>query len=247
MSICLIIRNENKYLREWLTHHLPIADHIYIYDNGDKENVSDIIESMSVSSRHKITVIPYNEGYEHIQEQAYNHFLKYYKNETIWAAFTDSDEFIEIDCDKTLHEVLKEMNYYNELRMYWTEYGANGRLHYEDEPVQKRFKCMENQRQCRCLYKSFIKVSKVVCMVSHFAAFDRQNNIIYEDKKKNMFHIDHYYTKSFEEWKEKMARGSSNPRCLKNFNEFFAYNPDMAYLKSPETDLHGQSYNAGRP
>lgn len=247
-SLCLIIRDENKYLEEWLMHHLPLTDHIFIYDNGAKENVSDVTSSLPDPDQLKITVISFKDGYEHIQEEAYNHFLDNCGKKTVWCAFIDSDEFISVDCNKTICEILSEKDRYNEIRMYWVEYGADGRIKYDSRPVQKRFRIPAKGADTRIrMYKSFIKTEKAERIISHFPAFDPKDRLCYNDDRMELFHIDHYYTKSFEEWKEKMARGSSNPRCLKNFNEFFAYNPDMAYLKSPETDLHGQSYNAGRP
>ena len=83
-SLCLIIRDENKYLKEWLMHHLPLTDHIYIYDNGAKEDASDITSTLPKPVQSKITVIPYKDGYEHIQEEAYKHFLENHGSEKIW-------------------------------------------------------------------------------------------------------------------------------------------------------------------
>lgn len=247
-SLCLIIRDENKYLKEWLIHHLPLTDHIFLYDNGARENVSVITKSLPEPAQSKITVIPFKNGYEHIQEEAYNHFLDNYGRKTVWCAFIDSDEFITIDCKKTIHEILSEKSQYSEVRMFWVEYGADGRVNYDSRPVQERFQTPAEGADMRIrMYKSFIKTEKTKRMVSHFPIFDLKDRLCYIDDKMEFFHIKHYYTKSFEEWKEKMARGSANPRCLKKFDEFFSYNPDMAYLKNQRTDLPGQSYNAGHP
>ena len=246
-SLCLIIRDENKYLKEWLMHHLPLTDHIYIYDNGAKEDASDITSTLPKPVQSKITVIPYKDGYEHIQEEAYNHFLENHGSETNWCAFIDSDEFISVDCSKTIQKILAEKERFNEVRMYWVEYGADGRVHYDSRPVQERFQTPAKGDGVRIrMYKSFIKTSKAQRMISHFPVFNPEDRLCCRDDKMELFHIRHYYTKSFEEWKEKMHRGSSNPHCLKNFDEFFAYNPDMAYLKDKENSFHNQTYNAGR-
>lgn len=39
--------------------------------------------------------------------------------------------------------------------------------------------------------------------------------------------IDHYFTISLEEWQEKAARGSCDPRVKRNYDEFYLYNPDL--------------------
>ena len=81
--ICLLIRDENRYLNEWLLHHLPITDHIYIYDNGIKEQVSTATSKLPKQDQSRITVIPYKNRYSHVQEEAYNHFLTHYGRETV--------------------------------------------------------------------------------------------------------------------------------------------------------------------
>lgn len=43
--------------------------------------------------------------------------------------------------------------------------------------------------------------------------------------------INHYMTRSYQDWVEKMLRGSSDPVFKRKFNTFFGYNPDMKYLK----------------
>lgn len=47
--------------------------------------------------------------------------------------------------------------------------------------------------------------------------------------------IDHYYTKSWEEWCWKIKeRGGADPNYHKALREFFYYNPDMKYLDTGE-------------
>ena len=43
--------------------------------------------------------------------------------------------------------------------------------------------------------------------------------------------IDHYYTKSYEEWIEKMARGRCDPYYSRKYDEFFIFNPDMEFCR----------------
>ena len=44
ISICLLTKDENKYLKEWVQYHLSIGiDHFYIYDNNSDQSVRDTI------------------------------------------------------------------------------------------------------------------------------------------------------------------------------------------------------------
>ena len=70
-TICLLAKNENDYINEWLSWHLNINfDHIYIYDND-----SDI--SIRESIKHEYldycTIIDWgNDKYKHdMQIEAY--------------------------------------------------------------------------------------------------------------------------------------------------------------------------------
>jgi hypothetical protein len=47
-------------------------------------------------------------------------------------------------------------------------------------------------------------------------------------------YINHYYTKSYEEWLWKINRGTCDSRCAKKYKEFFWYNPDLQYLYNEE-------------
>lgn len=39
--------------------------------------------------------------------------------------------------------------------------------------------------------------------------------------------IDHYYTKSYEEWMKKISRGTCDPYFCRKYQEFFKHNPDL--------------------
>lgn len=43
--------------------------------------------------------------------------------------------------------------------------------------------------------------------------------------------VDHYYTKSYEEWLNKIKRGSCDPYYSRKYDEFFEYNPEMEYCR----------------
>ncbi len=43
--------------------------------------------------------------------------------------------------------------------------------------------------------------------------------------------VDHYYTKSYEEWLEKLKRGSCDSNFFRKYEHFFMYNPDMEYCR----------------
>ncbi len=245
-AIVLLIKDENRYLKEWLDWHLALGfDHIYIYDNGSKEKAASIVSCYPCEKQDRITIINWNGIYKNIQEDAYNHFLQKFKQEVRWVIFLDSDEFFrfEIKCNN-VNDFLKSYEDYTEIYGYMESHNANGKISYEDKPVRERFtevtKCDE-----LIYYKNFIQANRIDSMVRHYAHYSPEYHLTYknENNNKDLFVIEHYYTKSWEEWKEKIeTRGCCDPKYLRNLVEFFEYNPDMKFLDTGENTV--QKYQA---
>ncbi|MCL2798226.1 MAG: hypothetical protein FWD58_09280, partial [Firmicutes bacterium] len=51
------------------------------------------------------------------------------------------------------------------------------------------------------------------------------------DAPDNRICVDHYYTKSHEEWMEKISRGACDPNYIRRYDEFFQFNPDLAQYR----------------
>lgn len=243
-SVCLLIRDENQYLEEWIKWHIGIGvDHIYIYDNGIYQNVNDIVDTLSENIKDKITVINWQGKFEDCQGDCYNHFLEYYGHETRWVNFIDSDEFIRITSKdyKNINELLSNFEDYTIVFGKILEYTANGQETKTDLPVRERFTetTLVNDGVYR---KDWIQPFRIDYMYIHYPRYSQRGNYVYnnENENKDLFIVDHYYTKSWEEWCVKINRGSATPKLLKSKSEFFLYNPDMTYLKCEE---QVQNYN----
>lgn len=87
-AVILVIKDENRYLREWLDWHLALGfQHVYIYDNGEEDNVLDVVNTYGEEVREKITAIDWRGHHRHIQEDAYTHFMDNYKADVRWGLF----------------------------------------------------------------------------------------------------------------------------------------------------------------
>lgn len=241
-AVVMVVKNENRYLREWIEWHLALGfAHIYLYDNGNLEKVTDVIHELSEDMQQKITVIDWKESYENLQEEAYNHFLEQYKKDVRWGVFIDSDEFVRITNGmQDVNVLLESMEDYTEVYGSFVEYNANGQETYIDAPVRERF--TRTTDVCSALYhKNFIQVNHIDNFKRHYANYNPKKYFVFrnEEDNKDMFVIDHYYTKSWEEWQQKIKRGSSDPGYRKQLEEFFVYNPDMKYLDRGEDVVQG--------
>ena len=101
-AVILLIKDENRYLKEWLDWHLNLGfEHVYIYDNGEKDHVQEIVDLYAMEVQQKITVIDWTGHHTHIQQDAYNHFLSNHKKDVRWGLFIDSDEFLRFTDGET--------------------------------------------------------------------------------------------------------------------------------------------------
>lgn len=129
-SVCLLIKDENDFLEEWLDNYWDIGvEHFYIYDNNSKfpvkETIAKIKDGFYVD---KCDVILFTE-YNHMQYDCYRNCLINYGQESRWIGFLDTDEFVEFtDGTTDIKQFLKEFE--NDLAVWipWETYGANGHV-----------------------------------------------------------------------------------------------------------------------
>lgn len=255
-SICLLIKDENEYLIEWIKWHLNIGiEHFYIYDNGSEIPVSETIKELSKEESKKITVVDWSGSHEHMQHDCYNHCLNMYGEESTWIAFLDSDEFFRLTGDVVdINTLLADYEDYGSFYTHWLMYNANGKEVKEDLPVRERFTALTNDRDESSFGKLFVKPTRVKKMFTHHAILRKGSETVDEKycalmeelckPSYNRIVIDHYYTKSYEEWIKKMERGSCDPDYRRKYDEFFRFNPDMVYLYD-ENFQSEQTYEEG--
>jgi len=238
--IVTIARDENLYINEWVRHHIDLGfDQIFVYDNYSDPPLQNEIDKLPDEYRRKV-IVEMQEIMENPQVDAYGKGLNHYMESADWIAFIDVDEFITVPSGD-LEETLQRYNRpsVGAVVMGWQFYNANGQEKYEDKPVQERF-TQSCKHYDRCCGKSIVRPSYIAYPGVHYPLLldgylVEENNIglvhcRFEATYEHIY-IKHYYTKSYEEWIWKLQRGSCDSRCLKKYDEFFLYNPDLLYMK----------------
>jgi len=235
--IVAVARDENVYINEWVKHHLDLGfDEIRIYDNHSKIPLQTEIDKLPMAYKSRVAVevepISYNP-----QISSYQKALEYYKGKAEWLVYIDIDEFFVIE--KPLKEILNRRENIGALFICWQFYNANGQEKFLDKPVRERF-----TRKCdmldNCKGKSIVRPESVLAVGVHYPILFNKyvmvnsNNIACHNAAVSPvfadIYINHYYTKSYEEWTWKLYRGTCDSRCMKKYKEFFWYNPDLQYL-----------------
>lgn len=241
-SLCLIIRDENEYLEEWLRWHIGQGvEHFYIYDHGSKWPVREQVKELGEEISSKVTVIDWSGSHSDAQPDAYNDCLVRFRGESRWIGFVDTDEQIEVKSGQTLPQFLKKYEEYAGVFAVWVTYGACGQVKKRPGSLRERFTVPNHQ----CPWndtagKVIVQPIYMLRMVIHngktkdgFVIVDEHENTVNDysmtsqHPTKDFIVVNHYYTKSYEEWLNKLKRGTAHANYHRKYSEFFYINPDM--------------------
>ncbi len=216
LSLCLIIKDENQYLKEWLDYHILLGvDHFWIYDNESSEPVA---RSISEYIKNEWVTVNSIHG-KGMQLHAYDHCIQTYGNLSKWIGFIDTDEFIVPKKTKNIPEYLIDFESFGGLALSSIFFGADGN---KDRPlcgqVAGYLARSTDDFSMNRLIKSIIQPDKVVFPISPHHFMYREGNFCVNENKDRVdsqffpcnvksVQLNHYFTRSMAEWKEKMSRG----------------------------------------
>lgn len=246
LSIVAIAKNEGEYIKEWVEYHLQRGvDRIYIYDNDSTDNMHDILTPYIQDGR---VIYTFFSGKAR-QLDAYNDAIAKYRHATKYMAFIDCDEFLcPENPTSTLLEVVESLSRKRRcggVAVNWRMYGSSG--------FEKRQKglLIENY-----LYRGDYKAKGSDCVKTianprlikrydhvHYPTYYRGFFNINEDGKRldgwsnscgdtKMIRINHYFTKSKEEWIERRSRGkadTTNDLDKRTLEEFYEHDHNDVY------------------
>lgn len=215
MNVALvgIAKNEDHYIDEWIKYHLKLGfSKIVIYQN-DWRYIGEYINDS------RVQLIEWDGRNK--QLPAYNNFIQNNYKNFDWAGFLDIDEFVVLKQDSNISDFLEKYNDYYSVGLNWSMLGSNGLEFNGEYSVIKRFtRCREKLiREVKC-FVNFNKSANSLSFsdphnISQFnktISVDKTHFINGYWNKENRYnrsiaYINHYYVKTKEEWKHKMARG----------------------------------------
>lgn len=244
ICICAIFRNEAPYLKEWIEFHKIVGvEHFYLYNNFSDDNYKEVLLPYVEDGTLDLKEWPYKQG----QMQAYQDCITKYSGQTKWIGFIDLDEFVVPIKYNSIYEFLRKFEKNRpSVLLYWRLFGTSGKMDRDRNTL-----ITEEFTSC---WPKYDTVGKCFFNTKYEYEFDGKYNtdmhafwgkykgvflppVNFEDRMvvgdRNIVHtndfpiqINHYFTKSYQEYLEKVSRGdaffSLNPR-----NEAYFYRHEM--------------------
>ena len=247
VGICSIGRKENLYAKEFVEYYLKLGiKKIIIYDNNEinGEKFEDVLKEYVINGKVEIIDI---HGFESAQLPSYNDCYNKYRNQFDFLLFLDFDEFITIENNIDINTFLynDKFNKCETIVLNWVVYGDNNLAKYDNRTLIERFtKPYSSRNKGKCIVRTNISNliiiytlwiginTKYFCDSNGNRIFPKYSSLSNSTNKPKAY-IKHFYTKSAEEFCNKINKGDGHfhkdhPKRLDIFKDrikrFFIYN-----------------------
>jgi hypothetical protein len=219
LAAVAVLKNETSYIEEWLCHHMVVGvQHFFLYDNGSEDDIYEVLRRYI--NHGVVTIVSF--PMRGLQRDAYNHALRFYGGATEWLAYFDIDEFLVPERDETVPQVLSRFPTADQVFVSRKEFCFSGHRERPDGLVTESYTLasanVPRVGRAEVLAKSIIRPSGVWRMGVHSADTLNGNTIntageataegrpAIERPSFAGLQMNHYYTKSWEEFQRKLNR-----------------------------------------
>lgn len=235
-AIVVIVKNEARYLNEYLDYYTLLGCDVILYDNESSDDTKSIVE------KYKNVKYIWWPGKKR-QIDAYNHACKKFNKKYKYMMFFDADEFLV--CDEQLKGV-KLIDILNQffdkdhqigcLGINWLIFGSGGLVDYPEKGVIDSFICCaKDSFEWNQLVKSCVKPEKIVGWVNpHLPLTTLGAKRVNTDYKKinsprnklphnKSIRLHHYFVKNKKHFIDKVEKGMADRDAKRKIDEFYYY------------------------
>ena len=239
LAIVCIAKNEAPYLKEWIEYHKIVGvERFYFYDNESDDNTKEILEPYIKDGTVVYHLLPNHPITGQRQQiEAYNDAIYKYRDRTRWLAIIDADEFIVPVEKDSIPEFLEDYDQYPGVVANWICFDSNG---HDRRPAAHGGLLTANYTRARKdnnatwrerLVKSIVNPKQIVNFISeHEGLYYHNIEAVTENFEKtrgdstkynstSKIRINHYYTKSREEYLSKVTRNLKGAQTPYKFDE----------------------------
>jgi Glycosyltransferase family 92 len=232
LAICAIAKNEHLGLREWVAYHRVVGvEHFYIYDNDSQIPVAKTLAKEIASGY--VTCVPFP-GLSQ-QMPSYTDCLRRFGDDNKWIAFIDCDEFLVPKQTDNIVDVLEMYPFSHHvagLQVNWVLFGSSGHLTPPDGLIIENYTQSTGKDWADNLHTKAIVMPQYTIRAGsnpHYFSYKQGYFSIGENQQlvTNAFsavhcnewlQINHYTTKSLQEFETKLAKGRADAAHLAGTN-----------------------------
>ena len=229
VALCIMCKDEQKYLQENIAHHVLLGvDTIIVYDNNSKIPIKKM-KWFKENPHVHVVDWPDKKRLSHIR--AFRHCLKHFK-QFDWIGFIDTDEFVVIKTKENIKQFLGHYKEYGGLGIQWKCFGSSGHKTKQESVIEsftqasgtmddKHVKCFVQTKYClgpRGNPHQFSYVKGRPCVNELGKNIPGPFN---QPISRKRIQLNHYVTRSREDFEEKRKRGGGNTQDNNKLTEAF--------------------------
>lgn len=268
-ALCLLVRNEQPDLAEWILHHLGIGfTAIFVYDNNSDDGTTDLLDHLAKTLPVLRIAWPYPPG-PRMQLACYEHALANLRGAADWVAFLDADEFLIGPAGQSIGQLLSNLTEHSYIAMNWLIFGSSGLAHSDGRLVLEAFtrrapldfgpnghvkSIVRPERMDGCINPHLFASEAPVVDVSGCPITDWAHVGVTTRARivQGPWRLHHYFTRSAAHWQRRLLRGSADTTLTRRGDQDFTdYDrnevPDdraLAYVPRLRTQLAALGFRA---
>jgi len=230
VALVCIAKDEDNYIQEWIEYHLKLGfDNVFVYaNNWDYKN-----------DNNKVKVIRWDG--EQVQDKAYKHFFENYNQTYQYAAMFDVDEFLVLKKHDNVKNFIEDyICSPGGIAINWVFFGTPEHKNREPKTINNEYSPLK-----RFTHRGPINHHiKTICRLPNPNSISKHNSInhvhwpiqLINDTSGNLWggtlhpnmskasievaQLNHYWTKSWEEWVFKVNKGRADNGSTRDLNEW---------------------------
>jgi glycosyltransferase involved in cell wall biosynthesis len=224
VGACMIVRDEEDSLPEWLAYHLALGfDAVVVLDNLSTDGTRSVVERFGL--RYDVRYVPWPDRSPEYQIRGYDAMLDSLRLEFDWLCFIDSDEFMVLAQDARVQGFLARFPSAPAVAVSWAMFGSSGHNTQPFPLVTQSFqRRSEETFPPNTHVKSFVRPAETIrCVNPHYfdvvgeyvtasgaVATWSSPGVLDVVPDYSVAKINHYFTKSRQQWEAKLRRGYPN-------------------------------------
>jgi hypothetical protein len=242
-----IVKNEARYIAEWIAFQLAIGfDSVLIFDNGSTDNT--LAQIARFQGRYDVRVMPWPDTSFRFQQLAYEEGLRRFRSEFDWLAFFDIDEFLVMNESLKLKKLLSQISDADSIACHFSMFGSSGHKTIQNGLVIENFTQRSDNsfgpnRHVKCI----VRPKRIEhCVTAHYFTAPVMRDFLFWKRRPakivdlrgcemkwgstpgisanppdySVGKLNHYFVRSLEDWKIKMARGYQQSDLTRSLEEF---------------------------